>query len=60
MTRFTDEEKKKAAEREATMRRRVYPGWVAVGRMTQAEADRQIALMDEIARDYRARSELPL
>jgi len=57
---FTDEEKQKAAEREAKMRRRVYPRWVADNRMTKEQADREIALMDEIAADYRARCSLPL
>jgi hypothetical protein len=57
---FSDTEKCEAAEREAKMRRRVYPRWVVDGRMTQAAADKQIALMDEIAADYRGKSELPL
>ena len=29
--------------------RRVYPRWVASGRMTQAEADRETAMIDVIA-----------
>jgi hypothetical protein len=33
----------------------VYPGLVKSGRMTQQEADRQIALMDAISDDYRDR-----
>lgn len=57
---FTDTEKREAAEREAKMRRRVYPRWVADKRMTQEAADRQIALMDEIAADYRGKEQLPL
>jgi hypothetical protein len=52
---FTDREKWQAAERELNMRRRVYPNWVASGRMTQQLAERQIALMEDIAADYRAR-----
>jgi hypothetical protein len=52
---FTDREKWQAAERELNMRRRVYPSWVASGRMTQQEADRQIALMDAISDDYQAK-----
>lgn len=51
---MTAKDKRECAEREAKMRRRVYPRWVEQKRMTQAEADRQIALMDEIAADYRA------
>lgn len=30
------------------MRRRVYPNWVASGRMTQDKAEYEIACMDEI------------
>lgn len=47
-------EKYACAVREAELRRRVYPRWISDGRMTQAAADREIALMDEIARDYLA------
>lgn len=47
-------EKYGCAVRELEMRKRAYPRWVTQGRMTQAEADREIALMDEIARDYLA------
>ena len=58
--RFTDEEKAKCALREAAWRRRVYGNAVAKGRMTQAQADREIAMMDEIAAEYAAHAELPL
>jgi hypothetical protein len=58
--RFTDEEKAKCALREAAWRRRVYPNSVAKGRMTQEQADREIAMMDEIAAEFAARTELPL
>ena len=44
--------KRVAAEREVKMRRRVYPKWVANGRMTQAEANHQIQVMEAIAADY--------
>jgi len=54
-TRFTDDKKRLAAIREAQMRRRVYPRLVAEGRMTQAEADEGIAIMQAIADDYRPR-----
>jgi len=33
-------------ERELKMRRRMYPRWVADGKMAQATADRQIRLME--------------
>jgi hypothetical protein len=50
---FSDAEKRECAEREAKMRRRVYPRWVEQKKMSLAQADKQIALMDEIADDYR-------
>jgi hypothetical protein len=52
--RFTAREKMQAAQREVGFRRFVYPKKVADPnhRMTQEQADREIALMDEIARDY--------
>ena len=49
---ITTAQKRTAAEREVKMRRRVYPRWVAQGRMTQAEADHQIRVMEAIAADY--------
>ena len=49
---ITTADKRAAAEREVKMRRRVYPGWVAKGRMTQADADLQIRVMEAIAADY--------
>ncbi len=50
---FTDTEKRKAIEREIRFRQRVYPRWVASGRMKQEQADYQIAVLLEIAEDYR-------
>lgn len=49
---ITTAQKRTAAEREVRMRRRVYPRWVAQGRMTHAEADHQIRVMEAIAADY--------
>ena len=40
------------ATRELLMRRRVYPRWVAAGRMTQAKADEEIAVMDGICNHF--------
>ena len=34
--------------REVGMRRRVYPRWVASGKMTQEEADRQVEAMEAV------------
>ena len=49
---FTAEEKQKCAERELRMRSRVYPRWVEQGRMSSANAEREIALMAAIHQDY--------
>jgi hypothetical protein len=53
---FTNEQLAACAEREVKQRRRVYPRWVEDGRMSQAFADEQIALMEWIASDYRAKA----
>lgn len=37
-----------AVLREIEMRRRVYPGWIAKGRMSQAKADKEIAAMEAV------------
>lgn len=50
--RFSAREKMQAAQREVGYRRWVYPKRVADGKMTQAQADREIALLDEMSRDY--------
>lgn len=50
---FTAKDKAECAEREVKQRRRVYPRLVADGRMTQQLADKQTALMEAIAADYR-------
>ncbi len=60
MTRFTDQEKREAAEREVKFRRRVYARRISEGKMKPEQAEREIAVMEEIAEDYRAKSELPL
>lgn len=50
---FTDADLAECAEREVKQRRRVYPMLVARGSMSQEFADRQISMMEQIARDYR-------
>lgn len=47
---ITIDEQIAEAEREVAMRRRVYAQWVSHGRMTQRKADRQIAVMEQIAK----------
>ncbi len=49
---FTAADKLECLERELTYRKRVYPRRVMEHRMTQGLADRQIALMEDIIRDY--------
>jgi len=49
-----DSEKLKCIEREIALRRRVYPKWIASGKLKQEKADREIAVMEAIAVDYRA------
>lgn len=50
--RFTDREKAREAQAEYHMRRKVYLGMVNRGRMTPHEAERRMAIMQEIQRDY--------
>lgn len=45
-------EMRECAEREVRQRKRVYPRWVATGRMSKQFADRQIAVMEAIARHF--------
>lgn len=49
---YSHAEKRAEIEREIKMRRRVYPRWVADGRMKQTDADRRIAILEAIAADY--------
>lgn len=58
MTRpFSNREKMECARREVALRRNVYKLRVAQGRTSQATADKQIALMEAIADDYRKLAE---
>lgn len=41
-------------EREIALRKRVYPRWVAAGRMTQDKADREIQTMEAALRRLQA------
>lgn len=49
---FSNEEKRKALERELTWRQLVYSKKVAEGKMTLAEARYQINIFEEMTRDY--------
>jgi hypothetical protein len=52
---ITDVDKLKCVEREVAMRKGVYPKWIAAGKLTRAKADREIAVMEAIAAEYRQR-----
>jgi hypothetical protein len=52
---FSDEEKLKCLEREIALRKVVFPKRIAAEKMSRNKADREIALMEAIADDYRKR-----
>jgi hypothetical protein len=52
---FTPADKLRSVERELKYRRYVYPARVASLKMKKAEADREIAIFEAIAEDYRGR-----
>ena len=54
---ITDRSKLDAVEREIKFRERVYGRQVTANKMTQAWADYQIKIFEEIAADYRAKVE---
>lgn len=54
---FTNREKMREAQREIGQRQWVYPKRIDAGKLKQADADRQIAIMREIAEEYRAAAE---
>lgn len=51
---FTTEEKLHEIEREIAMRQRVYPRWIANGKLKPEQAAKQIAILQAIAHDLRA------
>jgi hypothetical protein len=53
----TATQKLEAVNRELGFRRRVYERRVQEGRMTQAKADHEIAIFEDIAADYRKLAE---
>jgi len=55
---FTAKEKADEAEREVKMRKQVYPNWVATGRLRDQTARTRIAIMEEIASEYRKQEEM--
>lgn len=55
--RFTARQKQQAAAREVAQRKRVYQRLVDNHRMNPADAEREIAIMQEIEADYRQRAD---
>ena len=49
---FTTDDKLKAIKKEINWRRYVYPNRIRAGKMTEEQADRNIALMEAIQADY--------
>jgi hypothetical protein len=54
---FTALDKLRCAEREVKLRRQVYPNRIESGRMSPAKAEYEIAVMADIAEDYRKLAE---
>lgn len=52
---FNDRDKLSAVQREIVLRRNVYAKRIEFGSMTEAQAKREIGVMEAIAEDYRAR-----
>jgi hypothetical protein len=50
----TTERKRAELEREIRMREKVYPRWVAQGKMSATEADARILVMRAVLEDYPA------
>ena len=50
---FTNADKLAAVLREIGFRKRVYPNLIRQNRMTKADADQQLAVMEAIADDYK-------
>jgi hypothetical protein len=51
---LTTTDKLKCAERELAMRKRVYPRWVELNRISAGKSAHEIACMESIVEDYRA------
>lgn len=49
---ITRDDKIAALRREMALRERVYPKWIASGRMKQSKADHELAVMRAILADY--------
>jgi hypothetical protein len=56
-TKFSFEELHRCARRELAQRRRVYPRLVGAERMSQETADREVAMMSQIAEYFEAKNQ---
>lgn len=57
MTQITISEQEKEVQREIAMRKKVYPGLVAKGKMTEADAAHRIAVMEAVLQTLQEKSE---
>lgn len=53
---ITDTDKLNCAEREVKLRQKHYPRWVEEGKLSLGKATHEIACMEAIAEDYRAKA----
>jgi hypothetical protein len=53
----TTAEKLKELKRERAMRHRVYPRLIGNGKMTQADADKAVKIIDAVIEDYEKQAE---
>jgi hypothetical protein len=56
---YTPHDKLKCVARELAMRRFVYPKWVRTGRMKEADAAHEIAVIESIVSDYQRMVKAP-
>lgn len=49
---YTVQEKRECVQRELTMRRKMYPHWIASGKLERAKAMHELAVMEAILADY--------
>lgn len=57
MTQITISEQEKEVRREIAMRKKVYPGLVAKGKMTEADAAHRIEVMEAVLKTLKEKSE---
>ena len=57
MTQITVSKQEKEVQREIAMRKKVYPGLVAKGKMTETEAAQRIAVMEAVLQTLQEKSE---